>query len=211
MPFYVSEVITRVRDKVAEEDPNNSFFSDIMIIRSINSNLLTLCRDLGITNQIITLNTLPNIMEYTLPDNVCEVKEVWFEKDGFRYEVSYAEWDDFLKRYDDNKKGDILVAYYLRNELTNEKMVFKIGFYPIPSKEINVNLQVLVNLNEVNSSDDIIPLPNKCLTPLVYLVLVDLYERDKRYDEANYFYSKYRDIIMIEQTKEKSKIVEYVE
>lgn len=209
--FTVKDVINKVRTKLAEENPQNSFFSDAFIISCINDNLLTVARDLEITNRRISITTIPNQREYVLPDEVIEVNDVWIEKDNYRYEVKYVEWDDFLTQFDDNQTGDLLYVYYLRNELLNNDYRFIIGFYPLPSKSMQVFLDVLVEHPVVNNENDVIYLPKSCKDLLVMLVLAEMYERDKRYNEANYFLAKYRDRLVIEQVKQKSKIVEYVE
>ncbi|MCX7716700.1 MAG: hypothetical protein N2Z73_04715, partial [Endomicrobia bacterium] len=182
MSFYVKDVIDKVRSKVAEEDPINSFFSNSMIISCINDCLLTLCRDLELTNRRITISTIPGQMEYELPSNVVEVNRVWFERDNIRYEVKYTEWDDFLNNYDDNNKSDILYVYYLRNNYDADNYKTYIGFYPLPSKTINVMLDVLVRPYEIQQENDVINLHINFKDLLVMLVLSELYERDKRYD-----------------------------
>lgn len=208
--IVVQEVINRVRFILAEQDPNNSFFSDNDIIKTISYQLLTLCRDLEITNKTITLNILKGQTKYLLPLDVEEINNVWGVDGKHKYQIQYVELDDAIK-FDENITSRVLWYYYLQNEVENNELNTYICFYPVPEVNMTVYLQVLIKPPAVNSAGDKIPLPNQYLLLLSYLVLSDLLERDKRYDEATYFYGKYKDRLAIEKTKIKGKTPEYVE
>lgn len=208
--IVVQEVIERVRFILAEQDPNNSFFSDTDIIKTISYQLSTLCRDLEITNKTITLNVVKGQTKYLLPSDVEEVNNVWGVNNGYKNEIRYIELDDAIK-LDENVQSSVLWYYYLQNEVEDNELNTYICFYPSPEKDMTIYLQVLIKPPIITSAGDKIPIPKQYLILLSYLVLSDLMERDKRYDEASYFYSKYRDRLTIERTKIKGKIPEYVE
>jgi hypothetical protein len=211
MAITVQDVINKVRFLLAEPDPNNSFFSDADIIKSINTQIEILFRDLEINNARITLELQAGVMEYQLPDDVEEVYLVWFEKDRLRYQCKYVEFDDFLDEYDFDTTGDILSVYYLRSAIVDDKEVMFIGFYPKPSTNMTVYLDVLKLPKELTQSTDIVPIKDRYFNLLVYLVITEMLERDKRYDEANYYYTKYKDRVLFEIAKQKNKIPQYVD
>ena len=209
--FTVQNLIDRIRFLVAEQDPANTFFDDADIIKSINYQLDNLYADLELPNNSITLNLTSGTMEYNLPSTVENVYTVWFTLDNIRYKVEYNEFDDdFLTRFDDNYTNNIITNYYIKQRVIADEYIIVIGFYPIPNVNMTMNLEVLSVSPAITLATDKIPLHNRYLVLLAYLVLADMYQRDKSYNEAQFVLSMYNEEVTQEKLRLKGRAPEYV-
>lgn len=207
----VSEVIKRVRFLIAEDDAGNSFFTDTQIIESINYQLDRFAIDLEIPNAEYSFNTSVKVQEYNLPASVLSVYQVYYIENNRMNELRQVEFEDLIKEGVDISITGTPIVFYLKRAIIGDDYSFRIGLYPIPDKVLPVKMDVLNAIRTVSSPTDRLPFPRRYNILLSYLVLSDLYERDKRYNEAQYNLNKYKDEILQERARERHKIPEYVD
>lgn len=199
----VSEVISRIRDMLDEEQVTGGQWSQDQLRRWINDGMRDMARVTRHIRDRATLTMVANQAEYTVPDNVLEIELAYYLPGDGQYialQPRQFESMDLIWGTQQNQSGGWPMLY----TVWGYSPTLKLRLYPVPQVNghtvsllvVKFPTQIAVDGSGDNSSIDF---PEAWLDALVAYVEYRALrkDRDPRWQEAKSEYAEIRDQLMV--------------